>query len=93
MENQVLIEAYENEISYQKHMIDNLGRWFALFFLVSSIGAMLAYLFHNKNLILLILGVVLILLGILGMMLFSYGINKGKKNIAKVIDSLERAIK
>lgn len=26
-----IVEGYETEISYQKHMIENLGRWLSLF--------------------------------------------------------------
>ena len=30
MTEQELIQGYETEIHYQKHMIENLGRWFTL---------------------------------------------------------------
>lgn len=35
MMTQNMIKGYETEIAYQKHMIENLGRWFSLFFIVS----------------------------------------------------------
>ena len=38
------IKGYENEIAYQKHMIENLGRWFTLMFIIASIGVVLIYL-------------------------------------------------
>lgn len=38
MTEQELIQGYETEIQYQKHMIENLGRWFSLFFTIASIG-------------------------------------------------------
>ena len=89
MTEQELIRGYETEIKYQKHMIDNLGRWFSLFFIVASIGVVLTYFFKSNIQMAFILGLVLIVLGILGMLLFGYGIYKGKKNVTKVIDDFE----
>ena len=54
MTEQELIQGYETEIHYQKHMIENLGRWFSLFFAIASIGLVLIYLFHETNLLALI---------------------------------------
>ena len=51
-------------------MIENLGRWFSLFFAIASIGLVLIYLFHETNLLALIAGIVLSLLGILAMLVF-----------------------
>ena len=53
-----LIRCYETEIAYQKHMLENLGRWMTLFLAVTSLGFLLIY-FFNKHIILLILGFVL----------------------------------
>lgn len=89
---QELIQGYENEIAYQKHMIDNLGRWFSLLFLIASIGSLVIYFFHQKSLIWTLIGGVLMLVGILGMLLFGYGIYKGQKNVKKVIEDLERRL-
>lgn len=89
MTNQKLIKGYETEIAYQKHMIENLGRWFSLFFIVSSIGVVLFSLFHHTNLWVMVLGLVLIIIGSLGMILFGYGIYRGKKNVSKVIEDFE----
>lgn len=87
-----LIQGYENEISYQKHMIENLGRWFSLLFLIASIGSLVLYFYYQKSLALTLLGGVLTLIGILGMLLFGYGIYKGQKNVKKVIEDLERRL-
>ncbi len=46
MMTQNMIKGYETEIAYQKHMIENLGRWFSLFFIVSSVGVILFAIFH-----------------------------------------------
>ena len=35
---QELIKGYETEIRYQRHMLENLGRWFSVLFLMASIG-------------------------------------------------------
>ena len=93
MTEQELIQGYETEIQYQKHMIENLGRWFSLFFTIASIGFVLIYLFHRTNLLLFIVGVILAILGILVMLVFGYGIYKGRLNLQKVIDDFEEKLK
>lgn len=93
MTEQELIQGYETEIRYQKHMIENLGRWFSLFFTIASIGFVLIYLFHRTNLLLFIVGVILDILGILAMLVFGYGIYKGRLNLQKVIDDFEEKLK
>lgn len=84
-----VINGYQTEIAYQKHMIENLGRWLTLLFLVASIGFLLLYFFRQSNLILSILGYVLAFVGVLGMLLFGYGIYRGKQNVTKLIDDFE----
>lgn len=69
-----VLNGYQTEIAYQKHMIENLGRWLTLLFLVASIGFLLVYFFRQTNLILSILGYVLAFVGVSGMLLFGYGI-------------------
>ena len=86
------IKGYEEEIAYQKHMIENLGRWFTLMFVIASIGVVLIYSF-SANLIGLIIGIVLAVLGILAMLIFGYGIYKGRINVQKVIDDFEEKLK
>ena len=54
---QELVNGYETEINYQRHMLENLGRWFSLLFIIASIGVVLIYLFHKSFLPLLILGI------------------------------------
>ena len=67
---QELVNGYETEINYQRHMLENLGRWFSLLFIIASIGVVLIYLIHKSFLPLLILGILLALVGILGMIVF-----------------------
>ena len=93
MTEQELIQGYETEIQYQKHMIENLGRWFSLFFTIASIGFVLIYLFHRTNLLLFIVGVILAILGILVMLVFGYGIYRGRLNLQKVINDFEAKLK
>ena len=45
---QELVNGYETEIKYQRHMLENLGRWFSLLFITASIGVVLIYLFHRS---------------------------------------------
>ena len=93
MTEQEVIQGYETEIQYQKHMIENLGRWFSLFFTIASIGLVLIYLFHQTNVFAFIAGIILALLGILAMLVFGYGIYRGQLNLQKVIDDFEAKLK
>ena len=83
---QELVNGYETEIKYQRHMLENLGRWFSLLFIIASIGVVLIYLFHKSFLPLLILGILLALIGILGMIVFGYGIYRGLRNISSIFE-------
>ena len=93
MTEQELIQGYETEIQYQKHMIENLGRWFSLFFTIASIGLVLIYFFCQTNLIAFVLGIILAVLGILTMLVFGYGIYKGRLNLQRVIDDFEEKLR
>lgn len=89
---QELVNGYETEINYQRHMLENLGRWFSLLFIIASIGVVLIYLFHKSFLPLLIFGILLALVGILGMIVFGYGIYRGRINLQKVIDDFNQKL-
>ena len=93
MTEQELIQGYETEIQYQKHMIENLGRWFSLFFTIASIGLVLIYFFCQTNLIAFVLGIILAVLGILAMLVFGYGIYRGRLNLQRVIDDFEEKLR
>ena len=93
MTEQELIQGYETEIQYQKHMLDNLGHWFSLFFTIASIGLVLVYFFRQTNFIGFIAGTILAVLGILPMLVFGYGIYKGRLNLKKVIDDFEEKLR
>lgn len=92
MTEQKLIQGYETEIAYQKHMLENLGRWFSLLFLIASTGGVLLYSFYKVSLIWATLGGILAVSGFLGMILFGYGIYKGQRNVNRVIDDLEQKL-
>lgn len=87
-----LRKGYEGEVAYQKHMLRNLGYWFQLFMILSGIGIVLIYYFHSKNYWLLGLGIVLMVVGVLGMLLFGYAGWKGQKNINLLIDDYEQKL-
>ena len=89
---QELVNGYETEIKYQRHMLENLGRWFSLLFITASIGVVLIYLFHRSFLPLFIFGILLVLVGILGMVVFGYGIYRGRINLQKVIDDFNQKL-
>ena len=79
---QELVNGYETEINYQRHIL----------FIIASIGVVLIYLFHKSFLPLLILGILLALVGILGMIVFGYGIYRGRINLQKVIDDFNQKL-
>ncbi len=80
-----LKNQYLNEINYQKHMIDNLKRWFTLSFLVATIAITLMYFFHS-NLASLIFCIIVTIIGLLATFIFGLGIYRGQQNVNKVID-------
>ncbi|MBF0700188.1 DUF202 domain-containing protein [Streptococcus danieliae] len=92
MTEQELIQGYEQEITYQKHMIENLGRWFSLFFTLASVGLIFLYFFVGRNQLITVVSSLLTLFGFLGMLLFGYGIYRGRLNLQKVILDLERKL-
>ncbi len=89
---QELVNGYETEIKYQRHMLENLGRWFSLLFIIASIGVVLVYFFHKSFLPLMLLGMLLAVVGILGMLLFGYGIYRGRINLQKVINDFNQKL-
>ena len=84
-----VIRGYQTEINYQKHMLENLGRWLILLFVVASVGVLLIYFFHKINFVVSLIGYIITFIGVFGMLLFGYGIYRGRQNIAKVIDDFE----
>ena len=84
-----LFLQYEKEVQYQKHMLENLSRWFTLLLALAGTGVVLTYFFHQGFFPLFLLGILLIALGLLGMLLFGYGIYKGRLNLHKLIDLVE----
>lgn len=88
MTEKELLSGYQNEITYQKHMIDNLKRWFSLLFVVASLGVVALY-FSKASLVLRFSGIGLVAVGCLGMLLLGYGIYKGQQNVNRVIDDLQ----
>ena len=86
-----LIHGYQLEIAYQKRMIQNLGRWFSLAFALTGVGGMLLY-YQRGQLLPLLVGITLVILGLSGMLIIGYGIYKGTINIQKVVNHLEVTI-
>ncbi|HHT7814253.1 TPA: hypothetical protein ACT2IF_001617 [Streptococcus suis] len=86
-----LVHGYQVEIAYQKRMIQNLGRWFSLAFALTGVGGMLLY-YQRGQLVTLLGGIALVVLGLSGMFIIGYGIYKGNLNIQKVIKHLEMTI-
>ncbi len=85
-------KRYENEIAYQKHMIENLHRWQTLFFLLSGVFIVLLYFFH-QNTVALVFLIILTVLAVIAGLVFGQGIYNGRKNVNKIIDEYERVLK
>ncbi|MBM7643581.1 DUF202 domain-containing protein [Streptococcus loxodontisalivarius] len=92
MTEQELIAGYEEEVAYQKHMLRNLKYWYNLLFILAGLGLLLIYFYHKTNSHLFLGGCLLTALSILGMMLFSYGIYRGRQNANRLIDDLENKL-
>lgn len=88
-----IIKGYKQEIAYQKHMIENLGRFLSLSVMIAAIGIMLVYFFpFQNNAFLCVIGWILFVIGVLAMLLFGYGIYRGRKNVNLVIEDLNRRL-
>ena len=61
-------------------------------FIIASIGVVLIYLF-SANLVGFTIGIVLTALGFLAMLVFGYGIYKGRLNVQKVVDDFEEKLR
>lgn len=85
-------KGYKNEVAYQKHMLRNLGYWFQLFFTVSAIGLVLIYYFRQTTTWLFVVGIVLMVVGLLGMLLFGYASWRGRQNVNLIIKDYEKKI-
>ncbi|ALB29798.1 PTS fructose transporter subunit IA [Companilactobacillus heilongjiangensis] len=89
---QEMKDGYEQEVTYQKHMLKNLGYWFQLFTILGGIGIVLIYFYHAQSSWLKILGIVLLVLGAFGMLLFGYSGWKGQQNVNALIDDYESKV-
>jgi len=88
-----IIEGYKQEIDYQNHMIDNLRRWLTLSVMIAAIGIVIICFFPiTNNLFLGIIGWILFIVGLIAMMIFGYGIYKGRKNVGLVIEDLDHRL-
>lgn len=86
-------KGYKKEVDYQKHMLRNLGYWFQLFLTLSAVGLVLIYYYHQHNVWLLVLGIVLMVIGVLGMLIFGYAQWRGRQNVELIIKDYEKKIK
>lgn len=84
MTNEEMIRGYEVEIQYQKHMLENIGRWFSLAFLITSVSLIVLYFFHTQ-LLPTIIGTIFAFVGGFAMLLFGYVSYKGKKNFDNLV--------
>ena len=84
-----ILVQYEKEVQNQKHMLENLSRWFTLLLALAGTGVVLTYFFHQGFFPLFLLGILLIALGLLGMRWGGDDIYKSRLNLHKLIDLVE----
>lgn len=92
MTDKNVVKGYETEISYQKHMIENLERWFSILLLTSSVAVALLFILLHQNSIFKVIEIVLLLLSVLGMIVIGRGIYNGKRNINMIITEYEKKL-
>lgn len=90
MTQQTLIAGYQNEISFQRHMLHNLQRWQSMFSMVVGIGVLMLYFFRQQSIWLFGAGIALSVIGVLMILIIGYGIYHGKKNLQRVVLRYER---
>ncbi|WP_334116477.1 DUF202 domain-containing protein [Ligilactobacillus sp.] len=88
MTRKELEQGYRGEIEYQKHMLENLGRWMNLWFMVAGIGIVLIYSLRSR-MFFLVCGIILVSVGVLGMLIFGCGIYHGRRNLQLVVNDFE----
>ncbi|PCH10679.1 hypothetical protein A9Y57_01969 [Streptococcus parauberis] len=92
MTDKNVVKGYETEISYQKHMIENLERWFSTLLLTSSVAVALLFILLHQNSIFKVIEIVLLLISVLGMIVIGRGIYNGKRNINMIITEFEKKL-
>ncbi len=86
----ILSRRWIQRLSNAWFVFDTLG---LALFTIASIGLVLIYFFRQTNLIAFVLGIILAVLGILAMLVFGYGIYKGRLNLQRVIDDFEEKLR
>ena len=90
-EQQTLVEGYETEIAYQKHMLENIGRWLSLSFGLTMVCAVVLYFYSRILWVAIALGIGLTAFGLISILL-GYVIYRGRRNLQRVIDDFEEKL-
>ncbi|MEG0593507.1 MAG: hypothetical protein RR512_09320 [Coprobacillus sp.] len=85
-----LKQSYIEEIKYQTQMLNNLKRWLKNFIIFSSISLVLIVLGPSVSSMLKPIGFVCIFISIVGCLLVGLALKKGKDNVNKIIDYIEK---
>lgn len=83
-------QSYIEEVKYQMQMLNNLKRWLRNFIIFSSISLVLIVLGPSLSNMLKPIGFVCIFISIIGCLLVGLALKKGKDNVNKIIDCMEK---
>lgn len=86
-------ELLAEEARLQEAALKRLGHWLAACLAVSSMGVLLIYFALSapqKNIWLVIFGVIILLLGAAGGITIGLGIRNGRNNVRKILRAIEQ---
>ncbi len=86
-----LVKGYEAEIAYQKHMLENIGRWLSLGFGLTMLGAVILYFYSSIYWVAVAVGIATAAFALITVLL-GYVIYRGRRNLQKVIDDFEKKL-
>ncbi|AIS08583.1 uncharacterized protein JF73_02640 [Lactobacillus helsingborgensis] len=92
MDLKKITAGYQNEVNYQKKMLQNLQYWLQTLLAIAAIGLVLCYYFYGKTTWLFIVGVILLVFGVLGGAIVAYGRHRGKQNVKLIISDYEKKV-
>lgn len=87
-----ITEGYQEEVTYQKRMLQNLQYWLQFFLAVGAIGFVLCYYFYRRIIWLFIIGIILLLISMFSSAIIAYGKYRGKKNLKLLISDYQKKI-
>ncbi|WEV39993.1 DUF202 domain-containing protein [Lactobacillus sp. ESL0684] len=85
-----LTKGYQDEVSFQKKMLQNLQYWLQFFLTIGAIGFVLGYYFYQKTTWLFVIGTIMTGIGAIGALIIAYGRHRGKQNVKLIIADYQK---